>query len=348
MPTRQRRGQARALDAGRVRGGRPVRVAPRRPARRLDRPDPAGPGAVHLLRRRPGLRRRPRADVPGLLRRQHPRGAEPDARRSCATRRSRRPTPSSPGRRRSSSSSAASSRWSPASATSCPELRDADDLDFDVLPMPTIDTRATVGDISGLCISADSEVTGDAADFIAYAVSDAAIATVASTGYIVPANTEVAASRRTSSPRRRAGQRRRSSTRASATWWCRRSSTSARSSSRRSPRCSSGSSPPPACSTSSRRPRRSTRPRRRSSSPEETESPTESPTESTRPSHPSESSRLDRPARRSAPRIAPTSAPVTSPACQGRAPYDASWARTASASSAGSRVAGGAHISRRR
>ena len=75
-----------------------------------------------------------------------------------------------------------------------PQLRDAEDLDFDVLPMPVIDSRATVGDINGLCISADSEVTNDAADFIAYAVSDAAIATVAATGYIVPANTEVAAS----------------------------------------------------------------------------------------------------------------------------------------------------------
>ena len=75
-----------------------------------------------------------------------------------------------------------------------PQLRDAEDLDFDVLPMPIIDSRATVGDISGLCISADSEVEGDAADFIAYAVSDAAIATVSATGYIVPANTEVAAS----------------------------------------------------------------------------------------------------------------------------------------------------------
>ena len=75
-----------------------------------------------------------------------------------------------------------------------PELRETDDLDFDVLPMPTIDTRATVGDVSGLCISADSDVTGDAADFIAYAVSDSASATVAMTGYIVPANTSVAAS----------------------------------------------------------------------------------------------------------------------------------------------------------
>lgn len=75
-----------------------------------------------------------------------------------------------------------------------PQLRDAEDLDFDVLPMPVIDSRATVGDINGLCISADSEVVNDAADFIAYAVSDAAIATVAATGYIVPANTQVAAS----------------------------------------------------------------------------------------------------------------------------------------------------------
>jgi multiple sugar transport system substrate-binding protein len=75
-----------------------------------------------------------------------------------------------------------------------PQLRDTEDLDFDVLPMPTIDNRATVGDISGLCLSEQSDVQGDAADFIAYAVSDAAIATVSSTGYIVPANTQVAAS----------------------------------------------------------------------------------------------------------------------------------------------------------
>jgi multiple sugar transport system substrate-binding protein len=75
-----------------------------------------------------------------------------------------------------------------------PQLRDAKDLDFDVMPMPTIDDRATVGDIAGLCLSADSDNIGDAADFIAYAVSDSASATVASTGYIVPANTEVAAS----------------------------------------------------------------------------------------------------------------------------------------------------------
>ena len=43
-----------------------------------------------------------------------------------------------------------------------PELREAKDLSFDVLPMPTIDTRATIGDISGLCLSKGSDVQGDA------------------------------------------------------------------------------------------------------------------------------------------------------------------------------------------
>ena len=75
-----------------------------------------------------------------------------------------------------------------------PELRQAKNLSFDVISMPNLDNQATIGDISGLCISADSEVAGDAADFIAYAVSDAAVETVTRTGYIVPANTEVASS----------------------------------------------------------------------------------------------------------------------------------------------------------
>ncbi len=75
-----------------------------------------------------------------------------------------------------------------------PELRAAKKLRFDVMAMPTLEGAATVGDVSGLCLSSQSQVQGDAADFIAYAVSDAAVETVTSTGYIVPANTEVAAS----------------------------------------------------------------------------------------------------------------------------------------------------------
>jgi multiple sugar transport system substrate-binding protein len=75
-----------------------------------------------------------------------------------------------------------------------PELRDVETLSFDTISMPTIDSAATVGDIDGLCISADSEHVQDAADFMAYAVSDAALEVVTRTGYIVPANTEVAGS----------------------------------------------------------------------------------------------------------------------------------------------------------
>lgn len=75
-----------------------------------------------------------------------------------------------------------------------PELRNSKGLSFDVISMPVLDSPATVGDINGLCISADSGVTGDAADFIAYAISDEAVETVTATGYIVPANTQVAAS----------------------------------------------------------------------------------------------------------------------------------------------------------
>lgn len=75
-----------------------------------------------------------------------------------------------------------------------PELREVEKLSFDTISMPVIETPATVGDIDGLCISADTEHVNDAADFLAYAVSDAALDTVTRTGYIVPANTEVAGS----------------------------------------------------------------------------------------------------------------------------------------------------------
>ena len=75
-----------------------------------------------------------------------------------------------------------------------PELRHDEDLNFDVIAMPNLDGNATVGDISGLCIAADTKVVGDAADFIAYVVSDAAVEAVANTGYMVPANNEVSSS----------------------------------------------------------------------------------------------------------------------------------------------------------
>ncbi len=75
-----------------------------------------------------------------------------------------------------------------------PELRAAETLSFDTISMPVIEDPATVGDIDGLCIAAGTEHVNDAADFLAYAVSDAALEIVTRTGYIVPANTEVAGS----------------------------------------------------------------------------------------------------------------------------------------------------------
>lgn len=76
-----------------------------------------------------------------------------------------------------------------------PELRDASGLDFGVMPMPVLDDRATVGDLSGLCISAKPPATiPQAADFLVYVVSNEAVARVATAGYLVPANLQVAAS----------------------------------------------------------------------------------------------------------------------------------------------------------
>jgi multiple sugar transport system substrate-binding protein len=75
-----------------------------------------------------------------------------------------------------------------------PELRQRAELSFDTISMPVLEEQATVGDIDGLCISSQTEHVNEAADFLAYAVSDSAIETVTRTGYIVPANTEVAGS----------------------------------------------------------------------------------------------------------------------------------------------------------
>ena len=194
VPTADDEGVRDRWTLAAVRRGRDLRVAPRRHSRGVDRPDTAGTRPVHLLRRRPGLRRRPRAHVARLLRRRHPRGARW---RRCDILRDADITPTNVQLARATPVQLFK-RGELAMIAGfrnlVPELRDAEDLDFDVLPMPIIDSRATVGDISGLCISADSEVVNDAADFIAYAVSDAAIATVSATGYIVPANTQVAAS----------------------------------------------------------------------------------------------------------------------------------------------------------
>ena len=75
-----------------------------------------------------------------------------------------------------------------------PELRTVLGLNFDVMPMPTISGRSTIGDISGFCISATAADAGVAADVIAFFAEPQNVADVTRAGYLVPANVEAAES----------------------------------------------------------------------------------------------------------------------------------------------------------
>jgi multiple sugar transport system substrate-binding protein len=75
-----------------------------------------------------------------------------------------------------------------------PQLRTQKDLHWDVMPMPTVDSAATVGDYTGLCLSTTSKRIEDAADLLVSLSSDAMVKTVAQTGYMVPVNQQVALS----------------------------------------------------------------------------------------------------------------------------------------------------------
>lgn len=75
-----------------------------------------------------------------------------------------------------------------------PQLRQVPGLDFDVMPMPVLDSGATVGDVAGLCLSSKTASTPLAADLMVHELSPASVARVSSTGYLAPANLEVALS----------------------------------------------------------------------------------------------------------------------------------------------------------
>ncbi|WP_426242031.1 ABC transporter substrate-binding protein [Nocardioides sp. LHG3406-4] len=75
-----------------------------------------------------------------------------------------------------------------------PGLRAVPGLNFDAISMPVLDSAATVGDITGLCISADAPDPQAAADVIADLISDEAVQKVVSAGFMVPANSTVAGS----------------------------------------------------------------------------------------------------------------------------------------------------------
>lgn len=71
-----------------------------------------------------------------------------------------------------------------------PALRQVPGLRFDVIAMPGIDRSATVGELSGMCVSADTVDTASAADFLVHMASAASVQRVAAEGYLVPANLE--------------------------------------------------------------------------------------------------------------------------------------------------------------
>ena len=73
-----------------------------------------------------------------------------------------------------------------------PDLRLVDGLQFDVLQMPNLDGAATVGDVSALCLARRPASAPAAADFMVHELSAESVAVVARTGYLVPANLEVA------------------------------------------------------------------------------------------------------------------------------------------------------------
>ena len=74
-----------------------------------------------------------------------------------------------------------------------PLLRRTPSLAWDVMPFPTIKTSATIGDITGLCMSVDAQAA-DAADLIVHLISADSVAKVAAQGYAVPTNLEVSES----------------------------------------------------------------------------------------------------------------------------------------------------------
>ena len=75
-----------------------------------------------------------------------------------------------------------------------PLLRRTPSLNFDVIPMPTLNDERTIGDVSGLCMAAEPKSVSAAADFIVHAISAESVAEVAEAGYLVPANNEVSES----------------------------------------------------------------------------------------------------------------------------------------------------------
>ncbi|MDX6359349.1 MAG: multiple sugar transport system substrate-binding protein [Nocardioidaceae bacterium] len=75
-----------------------------------------------------------------------------------------------------------------------PALRTTLGFNFDVMPMPSLGSAATLGSLTGLCVSRQARDAATAAEFVVYASSPTALGSVASAGYLQPANQTVALS----------------------------------------------------------------------------------------------------------------------------------------------------------
>jgi multiple sugar transport system substrate-binding protein len=75
-----------------------------------------------------------------------------------------------------------------------PLLRAVPGLRFDVMPMPSLGTPATVGTLTGMCVFNHATDIATAADFLVYASTPNALALVSYGGYLQPANQTVALS----------------------------------------------------------------------------------------------------------------------------------------------------------
>ncbi|MEO7351890.1 MAG: hypothetical protein ABIR34_03065 [Marmoricola sp.] len=72
-----------------------------------------------------------------------------------------------------------------------PQLRTKQNLTFDVMPLPKVGSGATIAKMAGLCISSKSEDIPEAADLLAAVIADKGAETLASTGFVMPANLDV-------------------------------------------------------------------------------------------------------------------------------------------------------------
>lgn len=73
-----------------------------------------------------------------------------------------------------------------------PELRTAKDLDFEVMPLPSLGRYRTITSMSGYCISSRTDNLQAAADFLAFAVGREGATITTTGGYVVPSNLQVA------------------------------------------------------------------------------------------------------------------------------------------------------------